>query len=122
MAAEWDRIKNVFDEAARLEPPQHETFLDQVCAGDAQLRRKVESLLRSSEDDSGAIKGAIADAAQIVVESRPRTIAAGSLIGTTILHMAAATGVSPTTIDRELRLAKAWMKRELSDHKSWKPH
>ena len=41
--------------------------------------------------------------------------------GMTHEEMAAVTGVSPTTIDRELRLAKAWIKRELSDHKSWKP-
>ena len=41
--------------------------------------------------------------------------------GMTHEEMAAVTGVSTTTIDRELRLAKAWIKRELSDHKSWKP-
>jgi RNA polymerase sigma-70 factor, ECF subfamily len=39
--------------------------------------------------------------------------------GMTHEEMAAVTGVSPTTIDRELRLAKAWIKRELSDPK---PH
>src|SRR5437764_182691 len=40
--------------------------------------------------------------------------------GMTHEEMAAVTGVSPTTIDRELRLAKAWIKRELRDPKSWK--
>src|SRR5256714_2715542 len=86
MAAEWDRIKNVFDEAARLDRPQRQAFLDQACAGDAELRREVEALLRSSEDDSGPIRYAIADAAQMVVEKTPRTVATSSLIGTTILH------------------------------------
>ena len=41
--------------------------------------------------------------------------------GMTHEEMAAVTGVSPTTVDRELRLAKAWIKRELRDPKSWKP-
>jgi len=31
-------------------------------------------------------------------------------------EMAAVTGVSATTVDRELRLAKAWIKRELRGH------
>src|SRR5436190_22136462 len=86
MAAAWDRIKDLFDEAARLEPNHRKTFLDEACAGDAELRLEVETLLRSSDDDSGAIKYAIADAAQMVVEKTPRTVATSSLIGTTILH------------------------------------
>ena len=36
--------------------------------------------------------------------------------GMTHEEMAAVTGVSATTVDRELRLAKAWIKRELSGH------
>ena len=86
MAAPWDRIKDLFDEAARLEPDHRKPFLDKACDGDAELRREVEALLRSSEDDSGPIRYAIADAAQMVVERTPRTVATSSLIGTTILH------------------------------------
>jgi hypothetical protein len=72
MAAPWDRIKDLFDEAARLEPDHRKPFLDRACDGDAELRREVEALLRSSEDDSGPIRYAIADAAQMVVEKTPR--------------------------------------------------
>ena len=60
--------------------------LGPLAPGDAELRREVEALLRSSEDDSGPIRYAIADAAQMVVERTPRTVATSSLIGTTILH------------------------------------
>src|SRR5437867_3384317 len=86
MAAPWDRIKDLFDEAARLEPDHRKPFLDKACDGDAELRREVEALLRSSEDDSGPIRYAIADAAQMVVERTPRTVATSSLIGAAILH------------------------------------
>ena len=46
----YQEIKRVFAEACRLDAEQRSAYLDQVCAGDKQLRHEVETLLE--HDDS----------------------------------------------------------------------
>ncbi|MBL8186803.1 MAG: serine/threonine protein kinase, partial [Acidobacteria bacterium] len=41
----WDQVGKLYHDALELEPEQRAVFLDQACAGDASLRREVESLL-----------------------------------------------------------------------------
>src|SRR5579871_5861254 len=41
----WQRIKELVGEAALQAPADRRAFLDAACAGDADLRREVESLL-----------------------------------------------------------------------------
>jgi len=43
----WQRIKQLLGEALALEGAERSSFLDRECAGDADLRREVESLLSS---------------------------------------------------------------------------
>lgn len=45
--ADWNRIKEIFHEALRREPPDRELFLNESCDGDLGLRLEVESLLFS---------------------------------------------------------------------------
>jgi serine/threonine-protein kinase len=47
----WRRIENLFLQASELPPGARVAFLAEQCAGDAELRREVESLLEHSEDD-----------------------------------------------------------------------
>jgi len=42
----WTRVKQLVDQALAREPSARETFLADACAGDADLRAEVESLLR----------------------------------------------------------------------------
>ena len=44
----WRRLEEVFHGAAELDPPQQACYLDEACAGDAELRREAEALLASS--------------------------------------------------------------------------
>ena len=46
----WQRVKQLLDESLALEPTERAPFLDRACAGDAQLRREVDSLLASHQE------------------------------------------------------------------------
>lgn len=47
MKDESDREIAVFSEALKLPPEEREAFLQRTCAGDPDLRNKVEALLRA---------------------------------------------------------------------------
>ena len=51
----WQQVNEVFHSALEREPPQRATFLSQVCAGDQDLRREVESLIRSHQQEGSFI-------------------------------------------------------------------
>jgi len=45
----WQRVKQLLEEAIAIGPGERSSFLDRACAGDAILRREIESLLASHE-------------------------------------------------------------------------
>ncbi|HKI04163.1 MAG TPA: serine/threonine-protein kinase [Thermoanaerobaculia bacterium] len=51
-AERWARIDWVFDQALDRSPDEQRAFLDQTCAGDAELRREVERLLDADESSA----------------------------------------------------------------------
>ena len=55
----WDRIQEIFFEAADLPVSERDAFLARVCEGDAGLRSEVESLLRVDAAGGSAIAAAI---------------------------------------------------------------
>ena len=57
----WDRVKALFQCAVELPPAQRAQYLDRDCAGDAVLRREVESLLASHEDTDAILQGSAFD-------------------------------------------------------------
>ena len=57
--AAWERVQEIFLEAAELPPSARRDLLDRACAGDIALRREVESLLRADETDESAIAAAV---------------------------------------------------------------
>ena len=57
----WQRVKQVLDEAIAVESSERSSFLDHACAGDAELRREVESLVSAHEHAGSAfLKTAVA--------------------------------------------------------------
>src|SRR5262245_52425478 len=48
-AKRWVQIKEIYDRALDLRHEERESFLSEACAGDADLRREVESLLTAHE-------------------------------------------------------------------------
>src|ERR1035438_1306392 len=49
-AARWLQIQEVFHAASELPPDARSSYLDEVCAGDTELRNEVEGVLRSYRD------------------------------------------------------------------------
>lgn len=45
-AERWRQIERLYHAALEREPDERAAFLDEACAGDDELRREVESLLR----------------------------------------------------------------------------
>src|SRR5215471_7216172 len=45
-----NRVDEIFQAALDLSPEQRSAYLNEACDGDANLRREIESLLRSYED------------------------------------------------------------------------
>src|SRR5437899_528532 len=45
----WSRVKELLDACLDLEPAQWPEYLDRACAGDAEIRNEVESLLAAHE-------------------------------------------------------------------------
>src|SRR5262245_38100699 len=48
-AKRWGQIKEIYDCALDLSREERESFLSSACAGDADIRREVESLLAAHE-------------------------------------------------------------------------
>ncbi len=65
-ARHWNRIEELFYAALDLDAEARNQFLDQACGGDAELRREVESLLKSSsQSETGNARKAVAEVASL---------------------------------------------------------
>ena len=51
MLAASDTVKSIFFAALEKEPAERSRFLDSVCGGDDELRRRVEALLQAGRQD-----------------------------------------------------------------------
>src|SRR5262249_49366999 len=96
----WLRVNQLFHSALEREPAQRAAFLDQACADDQELRREVESLIGSSENSDSFIDApGFGTKVQLLDDERLQRM---------IL------GVSHATVERDLTVAKAWLRREMS--------
>ena len=65
----WQRIEDIFHDAAELPPADRPAFLSAACAGDEQLRREVESLLKNDDSQSNLLGATVARAAEQLPEA-----------------------------------------------------
>ncbi|MCM3905657.1 MAG: protein kinase [Pyrinomonadaceae bacterium] len=82
----WQTIEELFHAALQLGPAEHAAFLDEACAGDAELQHQVGELLASLEEagdfiEQAPLVGAISAVIQDSAEERAQQAAAPSLIG-----------------------------------------
>jgi serine/threonine protein kinase/WD40 repeat protein len=78
----WAQITEIYHSAQELDSARRSNFLEQACAGDASLRREVESLLAAdAEAQSFIARPALSDAAALLA-----TEYAPSLIGRNLGH------------------------------------
>ncbi len=67
---QWRKIKGLFDAALEIKPDKRKKFLDNACAGDAELRGEVEKLLASFEDASSFMESPAAEVASMFEEKK----------------------------------------------------
>jgi serine/threonine protein kinase len=77
----WQRIEEVFQQAADLPEPERARFLAAACAGDDDMRREVESLLAHDQSQNDVLVAAISEAVGEPSESRPIDDFIGKPIG-----------------------------------------
>jgi serine/threonine protein kinase/tetratricopeptide (TPR) repeat protein len=71
----WHEIKQLCHSAADLPKAERETFLEQVCKGDSDLRREVESLLVQEEEAEHFMEcSAMEVAASLMAQSEQQTM------------------------------------------------
>jgi serine/threonine protein kinase len=77
----WQRIEDVFQQAADLPALERTRFLATACAGDDRLRREVESLLAHDDSQPDVMVAAISQAVSEPSDSRPTPDFVGKQIG-----------------------------------------
>ena len=97
----WQRLNELFQAAVDRQPAQREQFLDEVCGGDLELRREVQSLLSAHGEASGFLEeGSPTDPALTAPALR-----AGQRLGAyEVLSLLAAGGMGEVYRARDLRL------------------
>jgi len=73
-AEDWRRVKSLFHAAVEMDAGERPAFLDEACAGDDELRRRVEALLASHEQ-AGAflVSPALVEAGVIAADEQERS-------------------------------------------------
>ncbi len=67
----WQKIKGMFDAALEIDWPKRGEFLDNACAGDADLRNDVQKLINSFDDADGFMdKPAANEVASLILEPK----------------------------------------------------
>ena len=84
-------IEELFHAALELEPGQRVAFLDRACAGDAALRREVESLLRG-DARAGEVFSRVTPAIEAAFDAHSKRPAPGTHLGPYVLLEQIASG------------------------------
>ena len=79
MNEQHQREEALFEAALQLPPAERGAYLDKACAGDEQLRQRIESLLKSHEDTSGVLEQVIENKSGLL--STPLSEKPGDRIG-----------------------------------------
>jgi len=76
---EWRRVKDLLDGALEHDPAERSDYIAAACAGDAELRGRVEALARAAEGDGGILDATDAVAGGAPVPEMPTR--AGERVG-----------------------------------------
>jgi eukaryotic-like serine/threonine-protein kinase len=77
----WAKVRELFDAAADLDSGPRGDFLDQACAGDADLLADVRALLKSLDDSGGFMSGPVSAAVAVHRQTAPTDALEGARIG-----------------------------------------
>ena len=69
MVADPKRVKEIFMAVSEAAADRRAALLDRECAGDAQLRKRVEALLQAHEEPASFLRQPVPDGAGAVADS-----------------------------------------------------
>ena len=79
-AERWREIENLLQAALERAPAERQAFLDQACAGDADLQREIESLLRFHPQAEEFLEAPPAELAAEMVDAEQQASPVGRMI------------------------------------------
>src|SRR5262249_8428974 len=77
----YEQVDKIFQSAVELAEVQRAAFLDRACAGDAELRKEVETLLAYDKRAQGFIESPVFEEAPELLEDDPTRTLVGETIG-----------------------------------------
>src|SRR6185295_18455465 len=101
----WEQVEKLCQAALELGESQRTAFLKQACAGDPELQREVESLLRFDKQGERFIEQPAAElAAKIMAHEKPQSLVGQQLGSYQIASLLGAGGMGVVYKARDARL------------------
>src|SRR5262245_14836450 len=102
----WGRIDEVFQAALEMAGEERAVYLERECAGDADLRARVERLLELDGESLSLIERPVTELAAEVITFEPE-LGAGERLGEyEVLELLGAGGMGEVYLARDARLGR----------------